>query len=145
MLAPKLDALARCLARIESKSPFTLERLRSDADLQDIISVNLERAIQQCVDVASMVLAEGNAPAPLTMADGFDGLSAAGWIDAPNASRMRKATGFRNILVHEYEKIDWAIAFKIATTHLEDFKSFARQIVAKYPKGSRPEPTSEPN
>ena len=46
MLAPKLDALARCLARIESKSPFTLERLRSDADLQDIISVNLERAIQ---------------------------------------------------------------------------------------------------
>ena len=110
-LEPKLDALARCLLRIESKKPFTVEQLKSDFDLQDIVSINLERSVQQSVDIASVILAETNEPAPLTMADSFAKLSAIGWISQPVALRMQKAVGMRNLMVHEYEKIDWAIVY----------------------------------
>lgn len=71
VLVPKLDSLARCILRIESKKPFTVAQLGKDADLQDVISVNLERAVQQCVDIASICLAEVGAQAPSTMEEGF--------------------------------------------------------------------------
>jgi uncharacterized protein YutE (UPF0331/DUF86 family) len=131
VLAAKLDSLARCLQRIESKKPFTPETLARDADLQDVISVNLERAVQACVDAASLCLADESAPAPATMADAFASLGTLGWIDRPTADRMIKAVGFRNIAVHEYEKIDWKIVHRIAHAHLDDFRSFARQLATR--------------
>ena len=48
----KLESLRRCIARIESKRPITPDILRSNDDLQDIIALNLERAVQTCVDMA---------------------------------------------------------------------------------------------
>lgn len=129
ILEPKLDSLARCLERIESKKPFTQEDLEKNPDLQDIISVNLERAVQQAVDIAALVLADQNQPAPLTMAEGFDQLKNLGILSESTATRMKKAVGFRNLLVHEYEKVDWSIAHKIAYSHLGDFKAYAQEIV----------------
>ncbi|MGS1013646.1 HepT-like ribonuclease domain-containing protein [Rhodanobacter sp. UC4450_H17] len=38
------------------------------------------------------------------------------------------AVGFRNIAVHSYNAIDWAIVHAIATCHLGDFEDFARLI-----------------
>jgi uncharacterized protein YutE (UPF0331/DUF86 family) len=40
--------------------------------------------------------------------------------------RLRKAVGFRNIAVHNYERIDWAIVYAIARNHRGDFQEFAR-------------------
>jgi len=44
------------------------------------------------------------------------------------AVRLRKAVGFRNIAVHNYEAIDWRIVFSIAHYHLSDFEKFAAAI-----------------
>lgn len=131
VLEPKLDSLARCIDRVQSKLPFTEERVRSDADLQDVISVNLERAVRLCVDIAAVVISHSQAALPTTMAECFEALRALGWIDSGTALRMRKAVGFRNIAVHEYEKVDWAIVHRIATVHLDDFRRFGAQVVAK--------------
>jgi uncharacterized protein YutE (UPF0331/DUF86 family) len=124
----KLDSLARCLLRIDSKKPFSPEDLAKDFDLQDIVSINLERAVQSCVDLASICISEANAPTPATMADSFTLLAQVGWLDPKVANRMAKAVGFRNIAVHEYEKMDWNIVHKIAHEHLADFRAFAQEI-----------------
>ena len=130
-MSPKLDSIARCIERIESKQPFSVQKLESDFDLQDIISVNLERAIQQAVDVATMILSRGAYPTPGNMADCFPLLEKTGWIDSTVAERMVKAVGFRNVMVHEYEKMNWAIVHRIATEHLKDLKNFGAQVIQK--------------
>jgi len=66
-LVPKLDTLARCILRVESKKPFSLDQLQRDYDLKDIISINLERAVQQCVDIAAHLIADAELQAPSTM------------------------------------------------------------------------------
>ena len=106
-IEPKLDSLARCISRIESKKPFTLKELSTNFDLQDIVSVNLERSVQQTVDIATSILTQSDLVVPLTMSESFDRLEQAGWISTAIATRMKKAVGFRNLLVHEYESIDW--------------------------------------
>jgi uncharacterized protein YutE (UPF0331/DUF86 family) len=44
---------------------------------------------------------------------------------------MRRAVGFRNLAVHNYDAIDWAIVFAIATTYLGDFEQFARKVAER--------------
>lgn len=39
---------------------------------------------------------------------------------------MRKSVGFRNVMVHNYDEVNWEIVFAICKFHLNDFKEFAR-------------------
>jgi len=41
---------------------------------------------------------------------------------------MKNAVGFRNIAVHNYQSIDWAIVYAICKQRLRDFQAFARSI-----------------
>jgi uncharacterized protein YutE (UPF0331/DUF86 family) len=122
----KADVVARCIGRIKSKSPATQEILAVDLDAQDIIVLNLERAIQACVDMASHIIAYTALPAAPTMADGFVVLHQAGVISQHLCNRMVKATGLRNLLVHEYQRIDWNVVWQVLTKHLQDLVDFAQ-------------------
>jgi len=42
--------------------------------------------------------------------------------------RLRKAVGFRNILVHDYQRINWVVVFRLCHEGLQDFRAFARQM-----------------
>ncbi|MHC4886715.1 MAG: type VII toxin-antitoxin system HepT family RNase toxin [Planctomycetota bacterium] len=129
VVANKLESLRRCVVRIESKVPDSAEALKKDVDCQDILSINLERAVQVCVDISSHIVATTELPAPATMGEGFDQLAELGVISSELAVRMRKAVGFRNLSVHAYDEIDWEIVFSIVTKHLSDFTAYARAIV----------------
>lgn len=124
----KLESLRRCITRITSKLPLTPEVLRSDYDLQDIIALNLERAVQVCVDIAAHVVSQTEMPPPSTMAEGFACLAELRVIPPQVAERMQKAVAFRNILVHNYTDINWDIVANIVTHHLTDFVQFAQAI-----------------
>ena len=105
----KIERIRKCIIRIESKCPNSPEQLAADYDLQDILSVNLERAVQSCVDIATHIIASLEIPAPDTMADAFSVLESRDVISMPVAARMIKAVGFRNIVVHAYHEIDWIV------------------------------------
>ena len=100
VLAEKLEALRRCVRRIESKRAPTAEALREDPDRQDVIALNLTRAVQLCVDMALQVLAASEEPAPSTLGEAFEGLHRAGIMDADLCTRLKSAVGFRNVAVH---------------------------------------------
>jgi predicted nucleotidyltransferase len=63
----KLDSLHRCLARVRAKCPASASELAVDADLQDILVVNHNRAVQMCVDMATYLLTDKDLPVPETM------------------------------------------------------------------------------
>ncbi|MCD6398196.1 MAG: DUF86 domain-containing protein [Spirochaetaceae bacterium] len=125
----KLESLRRCMGRIEEKRPKTVEILKTDYDIQDIISLNLERAIQLSVDIGSYLLAESEQTPPNTMGEIFSELAVAGIITEDLAHKLRKAVGFRNISVHEYQNVDWEIVFSIINRNLDDFKDFMRAVI----------------
>jgi uncharacterized protein YutE (UPF0331/DUF86 family) len=115
--------------RIREKTPDNALSLVADIDAQDIISVNLERAVQACVDIAARLLAARNRPSPETMAAAFDELHVLGVLPKSLAENMKKAVGFRNIAVHAYKKIEWNLVYSLITTRLDDFRLFAQQIL----------------
>ena len=125
----KLESLRRCLRRIETKCPADAATLAADIDLQDIVSLNLSRAVQISVDIGAHLIAGMEVPPPDTMGQTFDFLAQEGVLNNELASSLKKAVGFRNIAVHNYESINWEIVHSIVKYHLADFTGFA-QVVA---------------
>jgi uncharacterized protein YutE (UPF0331/DUF86 family) len=131
LIEEKLESLRRCVRRIEDKRPLSAEVLVTDPDLQDIITLNLTRAVQLCVDIATHVIAESEVRAPSSMAMTFDALAELGVLKQDTAENLKKAVGFRNIAVHNYQVIDWQIVFDISRRYLDDFRVFAREVSTK--------------
>ncbi len=131
VIAQKLESLRRCLQRVVDKCPPDAATLSRDPDLQDIVAINLTRAVQLCVDIGAHLIAGMQVPPPDTMGQTFDALAAGGAIPEKLAGQLKKAVGFRNIAVHNYEEIDWAIVHAIARNQIGDFTEFARVISSR--------------
>lgn len=132
ILAEKLESLRRCVKRLEDKRVSSAAELRDDIDRQDILSLNLTRAVQLCVDMAAHIIATTEEPAPSTMGEAFDGLGRLGLIDDSLRYHLKAAVGFRNVSVHAYQAIDWDIVHAITWQHLDDFRAFAQVVNARF-------------
>lgn len=128
LIDQKLETLRRCVQRIRQRCPATAGALATDIDAQDIVALNLTRAVQTSVDIAMHVIAGYEVSAPATMGEAFEALASAGIIDASLAGRLKKAVGFRNIAVHQYESIDWAVVHAVCQGDFPDFREFAGAI-----------------
>jgi uncharacterized protein YutE (UPF0331/DUF86 family) len=130
----KLESLRRCLRRIETKCPMDAAMLVSDMDIQDIVTLNLSRAVQISVDIGAHLIAGMEVPPPDTMGQTFDLLAQQGVLNNKLASSLKKAVGFRNIAVHNYESINWNIVHSIVKYHLTDFSEFAKVVAMRLEK-----------
>ena len=133
ILAQKMESLRRCIQRINDKTPAKVDELIKDPDIQDILVLNLTRAVQLCVDIGSHIISETDAKAPSTMGDVFVSLGNLGVISTQTSESMRKAVGFRNVAVHNYDVIKWEIVFAICEKSLTDFRQFAKEIASYSP------------
>lgn len=129
VIAAKIEIIRKTLERIRTNTPNSYEELFEHYDAQDIISLNLERAVQASVDIAAHIIAETELQPAQTMSDSFSCLEKQRIITKETSERMKKAVGFRNISVHNYQSIDWLIVYSICTKHLIDFEDFAKQII----------------
>ena len=124
----KLESLRRCLVRFQEKFPAHADELQTNLDLQDIIALNLSRAVQLSVDIGSHIISTMNMPAPETMGQTFEILAQQNVLPAQVADQLKKSVGFRNIAVHNYEAINWQIVHSIVSEHLQDFSEFAKAV-----------------
>ena len=135
VLAQKLESLRHCINRVEDKCPATVEALIQDQDTQDILVLNLTRAVQICVDIGSHIVSDSDETAPQTMGEVFTTLERLGAISTVTSEQLRKAVGFRNVAVHNYETINWEIVYAICEKSLVDFRAYAKQIHTYFMQG----------
>ncbi len=128
LVLAKVETLERCLARIAEVREQPPTRA---LDLQDITVLNLQRAVQAMIDLAAHVVAREGLGLPDSLGANFTSLEHAGVIDAELAERMRRMTGFRNVAVHEYRRLDPAVLEGIVRARLEDLRIFAATIVKR--------------
>ena len=130
VVTAKLESLRHCVERVRTRTPASVEELSSFYDTQDIICLNLERAVQACVDIAAHIVSDTECTVPDSMAGTFDALERQGVLSRDLTERMRRAVGFRNISVHAYQTLDWEIVYSIATERLGDFVEYGLAIEA---------------
>ena len=109
MLLEKCETVVRCINRIKSKIPKSIEDLLIDLDAQDIIILNLERAARAKVDIAAYIISTQNLRSAESLSQSHVVLFENGILSQKTSVRMQKAVGIRNLFVHEYAEIGWSI------------------------------------
>ena len=125
----KVATIQKCLARINETTALDPASI-DDINSQDIFVLNLQRAIQAAIDMASHVVASEKLGLPETIKRNFALLRDGGIISQPVARKMEKMTGFRNIAVHDYKALDPEILKSILTNNLADLEEFYSAILA---------------
>jgi uncharacterized protein YutE (UPF0331/DUF86 family) len=99
--------------------------------VQDITVLNLQRAVQAMIDVAAHVVASDALGTPDSLGASFTLLERAGILDGEFAERRRRMTGFRDVAVHAYRKLDPAVLEAIVRERLGDLRAFAGRILER--------------
>ena len=124
----KVATIRKCLDRIRDVTDLDAEKLE-DINRQDIFVLNLQRAVQACIDLASHAVAAEALGLPEKVRDNFSILREKGVVDPELASKMEKMTGFRNIAVHNYQALDLDILKSILLNNLKDLEDFSSALL----------------
>jgi uncharacterized protein YutE (UPF0331/DUF86 family) len=135
VLLGKALTIERCVRRIRLKYVGHEASFEADYDLQDIVIWNLQRACQAAIDMASRMLRLDGLEMPAYARDAFGLLAQHGSLPMHLADSMAAMVGFRNVAVHDYRRIDLAIAQALVENHLGDLLTFSRAMLQV---GSRP-------
>lgn len=100
-----------------------------DIITQDVFVLNLQRSVQACIDLASIIISTKGFKLPSKYKQSFDILRENHIIDSSLADKMKKMIGFRNIAVHDYKQLDINILKSILSNNLIDFEEFTKVIL----------------
>ena len=102
----------------------------ADWRTQRIVERTLHLAIEACMDVADHIVADRRLRVPETGAATFESLGEADLLPRELAARLARMVGFRNILVHDYARLDPAIVVRVLRTDLSDLERFREAVLA---------------
>ncbi len=106
----------------------SFEEYSSSRDNMDIAERNIQVAIESCLDIGKIIIANENLPEPSDNKGIFSVLAEAGIINKESLSFLMPMAGTRNILVHGYDRVDNALIYGIIKKHLVNFEDFLNQV-----------------
>jgi uncharacterized protein YutE (UPF0331/DUF86 family) len=130
------DVIRRKLKELESNLIF-LKQASLDLNKvnlkEDMIRYwGIERGIQICIecviDIGNILISVTDNDKPSTYKETMLTLSRLDVIPEDFSQRLRKMVGFRNILVHDYTKIDEDIIVHTLNNELDDFIEYINYI-----------------
>ena len=124
VLAERVLALNRHLARVAARLPATAEALVASSDASDAVVLHLWQATQIVIDLAVAACVAHSCGTPESYADAFRRLQTAGLIDGPLTDRLVRAAGFRNLVAHAYERLDLTRVHQAAMKGPPDLLAF---------------------
>jgi uncharacterized protein YutE (UPF0331/DUF86 family) len=124
----KVQTLQRCVLRAREEVAAAGGDFASDATRQDASVMNVVRACEATIDLANHLIRRRRLGVPNSSGEAFRLLAQAGVLDPVLAERMLQMTGYRNVAVHAYQKLDLQITLWVISSGLDDLLRAADQL-----------------
>jgi len=124
----KIASMQKHLDRIKAKSNVDLREFLQDIDRQESVLFNVQMAIQNCIDLAAHIVAEEGLGVAGSTNELFYLLEEQGYIGQELTDKMIRAVGFRNLVAHEYGKLDLEVVFRVCHEDAKDLEEFSRVL-----------------
>lgn len=128
-LLGKLDELDGYLRELRSVVPGRFEDYRHIATRRACERL-IQVAVEAVIDACGILVTGLRLGVPGEEDDLFTKLTQQGVIPEAMAATLRRMKGLRNLLVHEYGRVDDALVFDVVSKRLGDFEGFKRAILA---------------
>ncbi len=128
LLKSKLKSLAEYIQDLEEVKEVSLEEIKTDKKLRRYIERTLQLAIECCLDTGSHVISDLGLREPANNRDVFIVLVEHGYVEKARKETFEKMAGFRNIIIHEYARIDPVIIHSVLQKGIADLRYFASEM-----------------
>lgn len=129
LILRKLSELESYTEQIAEYKSLAAIEYQSDWKTQRVVDRTLHLMIEICIDISGHIISDRKFRIPDSYADGFRILHENGIVSDHLVESMVKMSKFRNIIVHQYEKVDPEIVIEILRKNIDDFQRFSDEIV----------------
>lgn len=128
VIANKIAIINNCIKRIREEYVGHEEVFDFNYTKQDSIILNLQRACEAAIDIASRIISIRELGLPQSSREVFLLIEKNGVISQDLSKQMQAMVGFRNIAVHDYQKVNLEIVKSIIIHQLTDFTKFTQAV-----------------
>ncbi len=125
----KLRFLREYLEDLKEYEAISLSDYITSKKDQRFVERTLQLACENCLDIAAHLISRSSFREPKDNKDLFVVLYENGIIGDATQNTMIRMAKFRNIVVHDYARIDPEIVIGILKKNMDDFKRFAQEIL----------------
>lgn len=124
----KISSVKKYLKILERYKKYSRREIEANLDLKGAVERYLYLVVQATIDLAEAIIAYKNLRKPTTMSEAFYILNEEKIIPQDLTEKMVKMTGFRNVIAHDYEKINYDILYEVLQKGLKDIENFLAKI-----------------
>ncbi|MBI3583079.1 MAG: DUF86 domain-containing protein [Nitrospinae bacterium] len=128
-ISRKLESLQEYVGYLKGYQNCTIDELKRDPTLRGAVERYLHLSAECIIDIAEIMISELNLRKPEEYKESIDILGKTGIIPDEFAFYFSPVAGFRNILVHEYAKIDLTEVHRHLQKDIGDFEKFSKYII----------------
>lgn len=122
----KCAVIENCLKRLHEEYDGQEASISTNFTKQDSIILNLQRACEATIDLAMRWIRLKKLGTPQTSRDVFVILLSHNLLPQKLAEDLQAMVGFRNVAIHDYQKINLDIVHSILKTKLNNFSEFIK-------------------
>jgi uncharacterized protein YutE (UPF0331/DUF86 family) len=131
VLLNKAASIERAVRRVHEEHANDDGNITDNQTRQDAIVLNLQRACESSIDAAMHIVRVARLGVPQETREAFTLLETAGLLDPALADRLRRMVGFRNVAVHDYQKLNLDILRRIVRDGTGDLLAFAAVLLKR--------------
>ena len=124
----RLDKYLSCLIQLREEIPNEKD-FQDDFHLHGLAERYLQLSCQAVIDTLNLIIIDRNLQKPESGQEIVAYLRNSNIISEDLYSRLSGVVGFRNILVHEYGRIDHKRIYDYLMNRLEDFEVFKQEVL----------------
>jgi uncharacterized protein YutE (UPF0331/DUF86 family) len=129
VIESRLNYLREYLGDLKEYETIPLNQYRRNKKDQRFVERTLHLACECCIDIAAHIISRRGMREPGDNKDLFLVLFENDIISEAVSNAMIKMAKFRNVIVHDYARIDPEIVVGILQKNLQDLKNFSREIL----------------
>jgi uncharacterized protein YutE (UPF0331/DUF86 family) len=132
VLTRRTEEIGKHLAKMEPFANRTLKEFLGDSIAQDVVEYNLFQIVNHLIDMVQHIAVDENYGYPQTAYEAGHLLLGKGVFGEGDLELFRKMVGFRNVVGHDYLRINKEIVYSILTEGRKEIKALVGKMVNKF-------------
>ncbi len=132
VITTRIEQIERHLDRISVYKELSLEQFFKDISAQDIVEYNLFQITNHIIDIIQHIVVDEDYGLPQSSYEAVQILYERKILGEKDLQVLKKMIGFRNIIGHDYIKINKEIVYSILTEGIDDIKNLISKLTRKF-------------
>lgn len=127
----KVSSIRKYFKILRNYQKYSQKEIEANLTLRGATERYLYLITQATIDLAEAIISLKNFRRPSSYTEAFYILKEENFISFGLAEKLAKMAGFRNIIAHDYENLDFGIIYDVLKNRLIDIDKFLKRVKEK--------------